>query len=62
MLALLVLTVVNISKERWVDDDDDDDLTVSIIQLVGISKQQFMAWEWLSPGITLSNIIIGPGC
>ncbi|MCI4381070.1 hypothetical protein PGIGA_G00247380 [Pangasianodon gigas] len=35
MLALLIITIVNIAKESW-KEGEDDDLSVSLIQLVGI--------------------------
>lgn len=48
MLVLLILTIINISKEGWKAAEDDDDLTVSIIQLVGICKENYMPWGYIN--------------
>lgn len=40
MLVLFILTVINIANESWKYAEDDDDLTVSLIQIVGICKEQ----------------------
>lgn len=37
MLALFILTVVNLATEKW-KKGEDDDLSISIIQIVGIGK------------------------
>lgn len=44
MVVLLVLTVVNIVNESWKYSEDDDNLTVSLIQLVGICKEEYKLW------------------
>ncbi|XP_062854621.1 uncharacterized protein LOC134317824 [Trichomycterus rosablanca] len=36
LMALLILTVININRESWKKGSDNDDLTVSLIQLVSI--------------------------
>lgn len=41
MLVLLILTIVNIARESW-KQGEDDDLSVSLIQLVGIRKEPYI--------------------